>query len=92
MSPINGLLLLLKQLSIELIHELVDCNVEILFLSVGEEFGAPKVHLRFGLLSMFLKLKDDVDVDDLIGVPFEAGEFFVDVIANSVRDVEVVTA
>ena len=91
MSPINGLLLLLKQLSIELIHELVDCNVEILFLSVGEEFGAPKVHLRFGLLSMF-RLKDDVDVDDLIGSAAEAGEFFVDVIANSVRDVEVVTA
>ena len=60
---------MLEQLAVELIHELVNRDVKIFFLCVGEELGAPKVHLGFGLLPIFLKLKDDVDVNDLIGVP-----------------------
>jgi hypothetical protein len=90
--PIHGLLFLLQELPVELIDELVDRNVEILFLGVGEELGAPKMHLCFGLLPILFEFKDDVDVDDLIRVPFEAGEFIVNVVSNGVGDVEMVTA
>src|SRR5690606_1097182 len=83
----NIFFLVLDQLSIQTVGQQVNGGIHIGMFRFGNQVVAGDVQGTFGLLLQLVYLQSDLDADDLVEVPFEAGELFGYVITQSIGDI-----
>ena len=82
----------LDDLAVELVGQGVDRSVEIRMFTLHENVLAGNVTGDFRLLGKVVPGEDHVDVDDMIEMPPDPGEFALDVVAERRRERNVMSA
>ena len=83
---------MLDDLAIKLVRQSVDRSTEIRVFALDEDILAGNVTGDFGFLGEVVPGEDHVDVDDVIEMPADSGEFALHVVAERWRDRHVMSA
>ena len=84
------LFFVLEQLSVELVGQAVDGDIEVVLGVFGKQMGSLNVNSRLGLLSVRFDRQDDVDFHNPFEVTIEPLEFFEHVGPDAFRHFNVV--
>src|SRR5690606_3594839 len=80
------------QLAIQAVSQQVDGGIHVGMFRFGNQIVAGNVQGTFGLLLKLVHLQSDLNADDLVEMPLEAGHLFGNVITQCVGDIELKTS
>ena len=88
---IGELFLVLLDAAVELVGERVDGGVHVLLDGVGVHGAAVQQHGGFGFVAQLLDGQDAMNVYDVVRVPDDAVQLFLDIALHRRGDIDVVT-